>query len=207
MKTLKQFQTNLEKINYSFIFNNCSDWLSEILGNKPKTVDDVKNFIDNEIYNFFIGIYETKTTIATTSDERFSLQGNITLFSKKEQTTLKILDETFKKLGFVATPLNSFVCYTSKEDAIAMGGKPYLVFPMNGYKYTYSPFVNDILFFVKEMLRKSQYDDARDTVALDEREFQEKFQYRDTGLGKYVRLRKDFQVFLHGPAYFVKMVK
>lgn len=207
MKTFKKFQESLEKIkiNYSFILNNCSEWMTEVLGNTPKNENEIKDFLENENYNFFIGIYENKPTIVSSSSERLSLQGNITLFSKEEVPTLKILHETFKNLGFDATPLNSFVCYTSKEDAIISGGKPYLVFPMNGYKYTYSPFVNDILFFVKQTLKNFQYNDDNDTVHLDEKQFQNKFKYRDTGLGEYVKLRKDFQIFLHGTAYFVKL--
>jgi hypothetical protein len=207
MKSLKQFQENSDRINYSFIFNNCTQWFTEVLGGKPKSVDEIKEFLNNEIYNLYMGIFETKNTITASPEDRFLLQGNITLFSKKEQETRIILDKTFKKLGFEATPLNSFVCYTSKEDAMVDGGKPYLVFPLDGYKYAYSPFVGDILFFVKDMLKKLEYDDSHDRVTLDEREFQEKLQYRNSGLGKYVKLRKEFQVFLHGSVYLVKMIK
>lgn len=205
MKTFKEFQKKPEeKINYSFIFNNCSEWMTEVMGKPPTSIEEIEHFMNNEIYNFYIGIYEKKETLVANIKEKFKLQGNLTLFAKEEQATLTILDIIFKNLGFVATPFNSFICNTSKEDTILTGGVPYLAFPLNGYKYTYSPFVYEITFFMKNLLKTFGYTE-NDQIEFDEKKFQEKFQYRDTGLGEYVKLRKDIQVFLHGSLYLVKV--
>jgi len=207
MKTFKQFQESIDlKIDYSFILNNCSDWMTEVMETPPKSADEIENFLNTEIYNFYIGIYETRSSLVANVKEKIKLQGNLTLFSRQEQATLIALHETFQRLGFTATPLNSFVCNTSKEDATLIGGKPYLVFPLNGYKYTYSPFVYNMTFFVKKLLSDAKYSE-QDWIELDEKKFQEKFQYRDFGLGKYVKLRKEIQVFLHGSVYLVKVIK
>ncbi len=60
-----------------------------------------------------------------------------------ESKTSKFLNEALKKAGFKAIRSNSIFC-SSSTDNLHYFGLPYLIFPIDPFNYTWSPYVSDI---------------------------------------------------------------
>lgn len=57
----------------------------------------------------------------------------------------KVWDHLLRSLGFTAIRSNSIFCTSDRAHAEGFGNKLYCIFPINGFKYTYSPFIYDIV--------------------------------------------------------------
>lgn len=105
------------------------------------------------------------------------------------------IDKQFLANGFTAIRSNSIYCtgfikqaniYTGREGD---NGAIYMVFPLNGFSFTWSPKVQDL------------FSDMRRDMAIDER-FVPYYEYQDTNLP--AAIASDNEIMIHGEYYAFK---
>jgi hypothetical protein len=136
-------KTELSINDLSNIKYECSIILSAMEETNTCLYRGVKN------KSYWYNLYSNKTPeifLGKTRDNRKSLSG-----SSKFQ---KAFDTELVKRGFKALRSNSIFCTTADVQAIHYG-KLYVILPLNGFKYTWSPRINDLISVVNDPPEKT----------------------------------------------------
>lgn len=107
-------------------------------------------------------------------------------------------DKRLAALGFKALRKNS-IFVTSNSIMASDFGKPYIIFPIDGFDYTYCVGHNDLNLGGHDMMITPNYD-WLDTEDL--RAFKDEFQPYNTHLE--VALKKGYEIYIHGQYYALR---
>lgn len=73
-----------------------------------------------------------------------------------------VIDDALSKCGFTALRSNSLFCTSDFSDADSYG-KPYIIFPKNGFKFTWSPEIADLFL---DLSRTYHVADVNDLISI-----------------------------------------
>lgn len=155
MKTFKNFKSFILNEDYSktpiskedtidFILENCQQWFQEIYGKTLKNEKDLIQTFEKKRFYLYRGIrIDDYSLIETASDNR-----------PPRDTPLPIhnaIVKAMKKLGFSVHRGNCLFATNSRQQAklYSIDIEPFLVFPIDGYQYTYSPKIKDLYKMVR----------------------------------------------------------
>lgn len=146
LKILKQKQLKLsqekQKLNQTKrSVGNSTDALMTLLNKECSEIINLYRSNKKFLYRGVSDSYNKPVFFLKPRDDRNSLTDN---------TAQEIIDNYLKSKKFVALRSNSFFC-TSDYHTASGYGESYIIFPKNGFKYTYSPkswdLVDDIDFY------------------------------------------------------------
>ena len=103
------------------------------------------------------------------------------------------IDNALAKTGFTALRSNSIFCTTEGVDA-ASYGKPFIIFPKNGFSFTWSPDVGDL--FIELGKREISPGDLSNLSAVD---IVGEFNYKNTNFD--AALKSGNEIMIHGEYY------
>lgn len=103
------------------------------------------------------------------------------------------IDDALKATGFTALRSNSIFCTSSLRDATSYG-KPFIIFPKNGFQFTWSPDVGDL--FIELGQREISPGDLANLSASD---IVGEFNYRNTNFDD--ALKSQNEIMIHGEYY------
>lgn len=131
---------------FEFIMKNCQQWFNEI--DAPKFQNKVE-FVEWLIKNKY-SLYRSVGDLARGTYINKSFDFRV----PKDTPPLiqELIDDALQKLGFTTLRKNSLFCTNSIQQAWNYAKKessPFLVFPMDGYKYLYSEVIYDLYDILK----------------------------------------------------------
>jgi len=152
MKTFKSFILNEDysrtpvskEDTIDFILENCQQWFQEIYGKILKNEKDLIQTFEKKRFHLYRGIgIDDYSLIETASDNR-----------PPRDTPLPIhnaIVKAMKELGFSVHRGNCLFATNSRQQAklYSIDIEPFLVFPIDGYQYTYSLKIRDLYEMVR----------------------------------------------------------
>lgn len=109
-----------------------------------------------------------------------------------------IFDDKFKQLHFDARRSNSIFCVPSAWTANKYGNA-YMIFPINGFKFTWSPKVWDLYNYIGGLENASK-EVVKDTIMITKsmslKEFQKEFKFINENFSK--ALKTSNEIYIHG---------
>lgn len=155
---------------YELVETNCKDALNACIA--------ANNFLYRGVKKTYMNAFHGKS--------RNNRRAMSTLSYEQEK-----IDAQFANHGFTALRSNSIYCsgYIKQADlygAARQRGSTYMVFPLNGFSFTWSPMVQDL------------FGNIRHDMSIDDR-FVPYYDYRDTDLPAAIRSHNE--VMIHGEYY------
>lgn len=162
--------------SFSKFLSDCSESIAAMKQTNKILYRGIANPMNRAVLNTFIGRSRDKRETLDTPNE-----------------IQKIFDDVLRANNFIALRSNSIFC-TSMRDFATGYGLVYLIFPINGFKYTYSPYIEDFTEFLADIHTGAQFKKF-----LNKRPnfISESFKQTDFETG----LRSENEIMIHGQYY------